>query len=96
MASVPSAERGEIDGTQLPLLERMHAAFLEAPPLLRADEGRRGARRSGVGGFAQDRVERILEVQLFFLEMFDRHAVGGNDAGFHILDLLIQFVMAIE
>jgi hypothetical protein len=59
---------------------------------------KRSAQRSGSGVtvFAQDRIQRILEMQLFFLEIFDDQAMRGNDARFHVLDLLIELVVTIE
>ncbi|CAG9240350.1 hypothetical protein PSP6_970002 [Paraburkholderia tropica] len=35
-------------------------------------------------------------MQFFFLELLDGHAVRGHDARFHVLDLLVQIVVAIE
>jgi hypothetical protein len=55
-----------------------------------------GDRRLRVCCLAQDQIKRIFELQLFFLELLDGHAIRGHDARFHILDLLVQIVVAIE
>jgi hypothetical protein len=51
---------------------------------------------SGVSCFSQDRVERVLELELLLFHLLDLQAMRSHDAGFHVLDLLVEFIVAME
>jgi hypothetical protein len=51
---------------------------------------------SGVRRFAQDEVERVLELELFLFHLLDFHAVRSHDASLHVPDLLVEFIVAME
>ncbi len=49
---------------------------------------------SGSRSLAQDDVQLVLQMQFLLLEDFDGSAIGGDQGRLHVLDLLVQFVVA--
>src|SRR6516225_802580 len=61
-----------------------------------ADDRRATLAGSGCCRFPQDQVQRTLELEFFLFHLLDFHAMRSHDAGFHVLDLLVELVVAMK